>query len=367
MVLLVYLVTELLMYFAIAFLFFFLIFFVNQILLVAEDILKKRVPVGDVAVLIIYSLPFIIAQSAPFATLVGFLVCLGRLVTDNEMLIFRASGHSYALLLAPVLTLGILISLASFGVNDYLLPIATTAYQNLYRRILLSNPGVELESHSIKRTNDSTLVIGDVTNTEVSDLIFFDVGTDNAQRVIVAGETSVTQARDRSVLMQLNMEDAVVILFKSDDRESYDMITSQAVRMNIFNSTIFPSASMMNPREYVSVDLYKKIEEMRQSPETNPLELNIYEMEFHKKFSLPFGSFFFALLALPLAIIFGSHNGQTIGFVLGIIICVFYWAMLILGQTFASRNGFNGVVSMWLPDALVGAAGLLCYTGLRRK
>lgn len=48
-VLIVYLVKELLLYFLIAFLFFFMVFFVNQILLMAEDILKKRVPVMDVA------------------------------------------------------------------------------------------------------------------------------------------------------------------------------------------------------------------------------------------------------------------------------------------------------------------------------
>ncbi|HOS30781.1 MAG TPA: YjgP/YjgQ family permease, partial [Treponemataceae bacterium] len=38
---------ELFLFFIVAFLFFFLIFFVNQILLMAEDILKKRVPLFD--------------------------------------------------------------------------------------------------------------------------------------------------------------------------------------------------------------------------------------------------------------------------------------------------------------------------------
>jgi lipopolysaccharide export system permease protein len=226
---------------------------------------------------------------------------------------------------------------------------------------------VELEPNSIKRTNESTLVIGNVKEQEVSDLLFFDVGTDNAQRVIVAGKSAVRQARDRSVLMQLQMEDAVIIMFKPKDRTTFDTISSKAVRMNIFNSTIFPSASMSNPREYTSVDLYKRIGEMRQNESTSPLELNIYQMEFHKKFSLPFASFFFALLALPLAIIFGTRNGQTIGFVLGIVICVMYWAMIILGQGFASRNGFNGMVSMWLPNAIIGVMCVFCYIALKRK
>ena len=93
-VLLLYITKELFLYFFISFLFFFMIFFVNQILLLAEDVLKKRVPVLDVIRLMTYSLPFIIAQSAPFATLVGFLMCLGRMMSDNEILVMRITGLS---------------------------------------------------------------------------------------------------------------------------------------------------------------------------------------------------------------------------------------------------------------------------------
>ena len=66
-----YIVKELTLYFLVCFLFFFMIFFVNQILLLAEQILKQRVPFADVARLMLYCLPGVISQSAPFATLVG--------------------------------------------------------------------------------------------------------------------------------------------------------------------------------------------------------------------------------------------------------------------------------------------------------
>ena len=167
-----YLTKELFLYFFIAFLFFFMVFFCNQILLLAENILKKRVPLADVLRLISYSLPMIIAQSAPFATLVGFLMCLGRLVTENEVLILRASGMGYKMLVLPVIILGLVISIISFFVNDYLLPLGTLKYNQLRRTILMSNPAIELESNSVKRTNDKTLVIGQVNGTNVSDLIF---------------------------------------------------------------------------------------------------------------------------------------------------------------------------------------------------
>ena len=114
-VLIKYLVKELLLYFFVAFLFFFMIFFCNQILLLAEEILKKRVPLKDVVRLIVYSLPMIIAQSSPFATLVGFLMCLGRMMSDNEILIIRASGQGYLTVAIPVIVLGLIISLFSFS------------------------------------------------------------------------------------------------------------------------------------------------------------------------------------------------------------------------------------------------------------
>ena len=93
--------------------------------------LAKRAPFADVAKIMIYSMPAIIAQSAPFATLVGFLMCLGRMASDNEILIFRASGFSFRSILYPVLILGLAISFVSFFVNDYLLPLGTIKYNQL--------------------------------------------------------------------------------------------------------------------------------------------------------------------------------------------------------------------------------------------
>lgn len=368
-VLLKYLIKELILYFTISFLFFFLVFFCNQILLMAEEVLKKRVPLIQVIKLITYSLPFIIAQSAPFATLVGFLMCIGRLMTDNEILIIRASALSFKTILIPVLSLGLIISVVSFAVNDYLLPLGTLSYNKLYKEIIFSNPAVELESNSIKRTEDSTLVIGEVEGRTVSDLLFFDTDGDGNQRIINAGQTIILSPEDRSILMQLKMKNPYVAIINKKDRQSIDYLESEEAIMNVFSSSLFPkSNSGTNPREMTSYDLKKRIDEMKSKGDRySPLQLNIFKQEFHKKFSLPFGSLFFSILAMPLAIIFGKVNGQTIGLIIGILLSVIYWAMMILGQTFGIRNGLNGFWTMWLPNILVGSAGLIFYLRLIKR
>ena len=363
-----YLVKELLLYFLIAFLFFFLVFFCNQILLLVQDILRKHVPLIEVMKLMSYSLPFIIAQSAPFGTLVGFLMCIGRLMTDNEILILRATGTSFFRLSLPVIILGVLISIGSFFVNDYLLPLGTIQYNKLYKEIIFSNPNVEMESNSIKKTSNSILVIGEVDDRHVSDLLLFDKDSAGNQRLIIASGTELLYPNDSTIMMQLRMQNPTVVQFDNENKDTYEYILSDYTTMNIFASQfIANSSSGTNPREMTSYDLKKYITKLKSNKNTTKRTLNTYNLEYHKKFSLPFGSIFFALLAFPLAILFGKHNGQTIGLIIGILISVLYWSLMTLGQIFGLRNGMNGFISMWLPNLLVGIFGCIFIFFLVKK
>lgn len=365
-VLVKYLCKELILYFGVSFLFFFMIFFVNQILLLIGELLKQRVPFRDAYRLMVYTLPFVISQSAPFSTLVGFLMCLGRIMSDNEVLIIRASGQSYIIIMIPVFILGIIISLVSFFVNDYLLPIGTIKYNELYRKILTSNPSVQLEPNSIKFFNKSILVTGDVTDSKVSDLIFFD-DQDDVQRIIVSGKSNLISARDEGVLMQMNMNDSVVASLDVKNKHDYEVLDAKSMTMNIFDSAVLNTNYRTSPREMTSFDLGRQIQLMKKMENINPRALNQYRMEYYKKFSSPFGSIFFAVLALPLAFLFGKHNGQTIGLIFGLVICVLYWAMMIIGQMFSLRIGIDAFIAMWLPDTIVGVTGGLLYFTLKRK
>lgn len=366
-VLVFYLVKELSLYFLVAFLFFFAIFFVNQFLLLAENILKQRVPVLDVARLIAYGLPFIIAQSAPFATLVGFLGCLGRLMSDNEVLIIRATGLSFRFIMLPVLLLGLIISILSFFVNDFLLPVGTIRYNELYRSILTSNPTVELEPNSARRLDNAIFVVGDVTGNEISDIVFFDIDDDGDLFIIAGNKSNIREARNEGVLLYLTITDGSALIMNNAKRNDVDLVTAGEMGITVFDSAIFGSRNRTSPSEMTSMDLGRELRRMKSDSNESKTRINLYTLEYNKKFSLPFASLFFAIIALPLAFLFGKHNGQTIGMLIGLFICVFYWAMMILGQIFASRNGFSGFWSMWLPNILVGGVGILLYFTLRRQ
>ncbi len=363
-----YLFKDLFLYFLVSFFFFFMIFFVNQILLDVEKLLAKSAPFSDVMHIMIYSLPFIIAQSAPFATLVGFLMSLGGMMSSNEILIFRAAGFSFLKIFVPVALLGILISIGSFFVNDYLLPLGTIKYNQLMRKIVNSTPSIELESNSVKHLDTASVVIGNVNGNTVSDVVIID-SKDGEDRLIIAGKSVLQGAKEEGVLMQFDMSDANVLTIKTENKNNYDILRSKRTIMNVFDSTFLGTHSQ-SAREMTTYDLTKALKVMKAEKTDNPSTLrkiNLWIMEWHKKFAIPFGSIFFALLAFSLAFQFGKHNGQMIGLFLGIVICVLYWAVQIVGQLLVTKVGLNAFWCIWTPNFVVALFGLLFLMRLLKK
>ena len=363
-----YLMKDLFLYFIVSFLFFFMIFFVNQILLDVERLLAQSAPFSSVVKIMFYSFPMIIAQSAPYATFVGFLMCLGGMMSNNEILIYRAAGFSFIKIMMPVLLLGLIISFVSFFVNDYLLPLGTMKYNRLLREIMNAKPTVELESNSVKNLDGSTIVMGQVEDPEVSDIVLFDTASET-DKIIIAGKSTSTGSDVDGVLMQLNMNDAMVLSMDDSKHENYDVLLAEKAQLNVFDSTVLGTASI-SPREMTVWDLGKEISKMQSDIDGSNKasnRLNIWKMEFHKKFSIPFGAFFFAFLAFSFAFLFGKHNGQTLGLLVGLIMSVLYWAMSITGQLFVQKLGLNSFICIWGANFVVAFAGFVFFIFLLRK
>jgi lipopolysaccharide export system permease protein len=251
--------------------------------------------------------------------------------------------------------------------NDYFLPLGILKYNRLRKQIVQSDPAVEVEPHSVKRMNGTTLVIGGVGDDgSIDDLVIFDKDSSGRDRVIVTGRSEVTKSEEPGILMQFNMSGATVLEVDRAKGSSFDVFESQRILLNVFDSILMPSEGVQ-PREMTSYDLWKIIQIMKKDESVTHKMMNRYNLEFAKKFSMPFGSVFFALLAFPLALVFGKRDGQTLGMIFGIIISVAYWAASILGQMFGVRSGWNGFWMMWGPNFFIGLMGLLLYLALRKK
>ena len=401
-----YILSETFFSFLIAFLFFFFIFFVNQLLLMAQEILTKHVPLGQVALLVLFSLPSVIAMSAPFASLVGTLMTVGRLTSDNEILVLLSSGLSYKNVFIPAITVGVVISMISFFANDVLLPAGTVQFGRLYRRILVSTPALELEANSVKKFKDTVIVTGNVNGNAIDNVLILDKTSDGERRIIMANNAELKDAGNAG--LSLNLDRAFVQSSKEIVREDYDYASASALRYWVPQEDLIQAMPSVSPREMSSRDVLKEIrtktadlnlrlnnqrhkvsaqslvleETLRAGPageswnrrsnhfsgfqrELQVLEglkrdrgLSNYWLEFYKKFSIPFGAFSFIFLAVSLGLT-AKKSGQTVGFIFGLLIAVVYWALLLGGQTMGIRLNTSPFWSMWMPNILTLSAGII--------
>jgi lipopolysaccharide export system permease protein len=94
--------------------------------------------------------------------------------------------------------------------------------------------------------------------------------------------------------------------------------------------------------------------------------LQIYWIEFHKKFSIPFACLAFTVFAFPVGLL-TRRSGRSVGFAVGLMVAVIYWAMLIAGQTLGTQQlQYSAFLSMWAPNLLVLALGVAVFL-LRRR
>jgi lipopolysaccharide export system permease protein len=345
-------------------------------------------------------------MSAPFASLVGTLMTVGRLTSDNEILVMLSSGLSYKNIFLPAVSVGIVISVFSFFANDVLLPAGTVQFARLYRRILLSTPALELEANSVKRFKDTVIVTGAVTGNAIDNVLILDRTSDGERRVIMARNAELKDGGRQG--LSLDLDRAFIQSSKEIVREDYDYASSSFLRYWVPQEDLVQAVSTIGPGQMSSLDVYREIRKktgelnaqleerrnlitghalaledvLRRGPgggdwnrranlfaayqrEVQSMEalksdrsIQIHRLEFYKKFSIPFGAFSFVFLAVSLGLL-AKKSGQTVGFIFGLLISVMYWALLLGGQTVGLRLGYPPFWSMWFPNILAISTGLV--------
>jgi lipopolysaccharide export system permease protein len=409
-----YVFGEVLFAFFVWFLFFFFVFFVNQFLLLAQRILEKKVPLEQVMSLLVYSFPSIIAMSMPFAALLSTLMTIGRMSSENEVLVMLTSGMSYKNIFTPVFLAGILISLVSFGVNDVLLPMGTIEYFKLYRRMVISTPALEIEANSVKRFNNTVLITGNVSDNKIEDMLILDKTSEGERRVIMAKKAEFID--DGTTSINLDLNDAFVHASKETERRDYDYASSSLLSYRIQQNDVISDETRISAREMSSRDVYywiKKRESdindvsnernkrtletalslegiLRNGPvghnwnqRTSQLgileqqktevdlikkdqQLSLFRLEFFKKFSVPAGAFALIFLALPIGAA-TKKGGQVVALIFGMVISVIYWAFMLIGQNMGIKLGYSPFWTMWIADILSISIGTgMCLLRIKR-
>ncbi len=388
-----YIIAEFLFSFFISFTFFFFIFLVNALLLLARKYAGEGLPLWAILRLIYYNIPYNVSLSLPFSVLVGALMAVGHLGASNQMLAFRTCSVRRASILGPLLFCSFLAALSSFVFSDYFLPLGRINTQKIILQLLSNNPKVIINPYSVRSfRNDSGrntyIISGPVSDETISELIIVDYDQDSNRRIFFAQKARLSEERPSGVVPFV-LDNVSTTIASNSSPEKYSYMTATSLLYNVLLGDVTETYSLgaddrqsweiirtlreaQNEQEdsralydarmseylmhyrssyksfYLTTDenltrnrlkaAYDAVINRPRGPNYN--KIFIYKLALYMRWAVSFSCIPFMILAFGLGSL-AKRYGRTIGFLLGLVLSGIFWFSLAGGRLLGRSSYLN--------------------------
>lgn len=343
------------------------ILLLDEIFRLTKRFVEKGINLGYLVELLIYVLPVILVLTIPMATLVGILLALGRLSTDNEIAAMKSHGIGFHQILLPLLIVASLIGVFDFFFMDYALPRGNVAYASLKRDINMQNPAFVLEEGVIMKEleREGKLWMYESTSPNIhrlQDVKVWDSIWSGQPRFIhaTAGDIEIEHGQAWLKLYDgLTYEpvptapDGFRLTSFVEHRIALDL--SETVERTKYQSESPRTMSMEKLKSHLK-QLEGRVARANNSKFIIDKSRKA-QVEYQKRFSIPFACFVFGLIGVPLGLIV-KRSGKMVGAGIGLTLILVYYLILQFGQEAGENGTLSPALSIWLPNITIGAIGL---------
>ena len=360
-----YVIREIVPPFLIALLVFTFILIIPFIIDLAEQMIAKGVPWATLLQLMATLVPGVAALTIPMALLIGILVAMGRLSADREVVVLMACGVSPYRLLQPILFVGVIC----WGVSSWVLlkamPDANQSFREISQKIVMDRAEGEVRPRVFfEDFPNLVLYVNEVPagGSGWTDVLAAD-SRNPAQPIIFLAKRGRMVIDRNAKTIQMVLENGTRHSTKIADPSAYEVARFESTVMSLDPETVFPrSGPARGDRELSLEELNAKAEEMR----AQGISPHNQVMEIHKKFSIPVACFVFGLIGLALGAT-SRKDGKLAAFVLGIGVIFTYYVVMYGGEALAKGHWLPAWLAMWLPNFLLGFAGIALLASRNRS
>ncbi len=339
----------------------------NDLFRLTKLFVQKGVSPLYLVELLIYVMPATVVLSLPMAMLVAILLALGRLSTDNEIVAMKAHGIAFHQLMLPLLAVAVVLSAVDLMLIDYALPRANRAYASLQRDIRRHKPAFVLEEATVMKELESEGKLWmyestDAKSGRMQNVKIWDNIWSGRPRFSQAQEAILGFEGGRAMLTLYNG-----LTYEPETRSLDDFrvtkFQQQQLALQLTEDLERSAFQNQNARSMRISELKTFIGTLRsalpdsKNPDYTLLKIRSAEVEYYKKFSIPFACFALGIIGVPLGLMV-KQGGKMLGFGIGLAVIVAYYLLLQVGQ----NTGLNGVLppalAMWLPNIIIGVFGI---------
>ncbi len=320
-----------------------------------DFLIGKNVPFLSVLGIFLYSLPFIIALTVPMGVLVSTISTYGRMSGDLEILAIRALGINLISLTKGFFISAIGITIGMIFFNIYILPESNFRLKKLYLEVARARPTLHLFPEKFNEISNGYTLWAKSINHKKSELTNIMIQEDlpgEPTRIIYAKESKMKVLGDS---LTFSLEEGEIHILDQKNPAEY--------RIMDFNNYVISipleqkEVRTVN-RGYREMNLKQLLESARKTDVKRRKWR--YLIEAHKKFSIPFACLVFVLIGVPLGVQTkkgGLGNGITMSFIMFML----YYILLVGGEELCERGTLYPSISMWIPNIVIGIAGLFLF------
>jgi lipopolysaccharide export system permease protein len=305
----------------------------------------------------LYYIPYIISLTLPVAMLLSALFSLSVFAQNNEVVAQLSSGISLYRLLAPLLIMAMVISIAAGFFNELIVPEANQRRLDIKR--------YDISGHTRPEDKSRSNIYRQDAEKRKFVVKYFNGKTNEARSVSI-------QTFDGSTLIE--RIDAKKMIWAQDYWMIFDgnvrMFRSQKEHFYSFEDSAFYDTNL-KPENMI--ELQKKPEEMSFS-ELNQFiaELQLigadtkkWIVERHLKISVPFSNFIVVLLGAPLASR-KRRGGIGLNFAISLLVSFIYFIIIRTGQVFGHQGNLDPILAAWLGNLIFFSLGLYGLITVRK-
>jgi lipopolysaccharide export system permease protein len=323
---------------------------------IADLVINKGVDIVSVSKLFLFMIPYLLKYTLPIAALVGVLLSLGRLSSDNEIIAIRSSGVNLFSLILPLLIVGLILSLVLAVFNDRVISYAHYATRKTLVEVGMKNPTTAFEPGVfINSFQKYVLFIYRIEENRLYNVrIYEPQGEEKPTRTIVARQGEFIVIPEKNII-KLKLTDGTSDEPDPENPANFYKLNFKNYFMTLnMNQSKDSSQVEKKPKDMTIAELEREIAKLKKD-NINPAPL-ITEM--HEKISLAFSSLIFILIGCPLAII-TRRREKSINFGIAFLVVGVYYLLLIGSEALSLQAVVAPATAMWTPNIVLGIIGAI--------
>ncbi|KUK27530.1 MAG: Permease YjgP/YjgQ family protein [Acetothermia bacterium 64_32] len=340
----------------------FLVFIGLELVLSLSDTLFARgAGAGEMVRLVSLKLPYLLTLAIPAGVLLATFLVLARLVSGRELLAFQALGYPLRRLLVPFVAFGLVASLLSSVLFEFVVPPSEEAYRRRLLSLLYQGevPTVSEQNVFFRGREGELYYVSSFQGNRALGIVVYDLEGKLFPKQ-GAFPALLTALEGSFSSQELVLGEGRLFRF-TEDGGLEEVLRFDRLTLDVGLDVGQGLLSGKTPSEMSLRELASRIALLRETG-LDPRELVV---EFHSKLAIAAAALIFSLFGAPLAVLLG-RRGRAAGAVAGFVLAAAAQGLFIWTRTLARRGFLPASLGGWLPHLLLGALGAFLLLGVDR-